>query len=258
MLNLAYYHAVLLVQRPFLLSNFASLTHVVDTRLGRALEGSGIDVRGNVQSCLDAAMGIVRVVDEMNGGMLFRAFWFTQYYAFCAVVVLYVYRIQQGMLEPGKCEGYFAAGQRCQAVLSSISGNDCLSQRYCLVLEELRMEAAKHQYGKAGVALDGGAAAGGVNSPDASSGLGTSANLGVPASTPQIDPSSPGLAGGSYYGTNIPPMPESAVFNTSFLPTSSIMADLTSWGQFDSLVTAGIGLGLDGGYQGDGILGFGL
>jgi hypothetical protein len=36
------------------------------------------------------------------------------------------------------------------------------------------------------------------------------------------------------------------------------MADLTSWGQFDSLVTAGIGLFDSAGMQGDGGFGFGF
>lgn len=81
-----------------------------------------------------------------------------------------------------------------------------------------------------------------------------STGLSIPASTPQNDASA---YGAQLYGDNIPPTPESAIFNTSFMQTSSLMADLTSWGQFDSLVTAGIGV-LDGGFQGDAGLGFGM
>lgn len=257
-LNLAYYHAVLLVHRPFLLSNFASLTHFEQPGVQSASQHGGLVGEGgqpaielsckeNVKHCLDAAMGIVRVVDDIAESQVFRAFWFTQYYAFCAVVVLYIYRIQQGIVEPGRCEGYYSAGIRCQNILSSISGEDCLSKRYCLVLEELRLEAAKVQGQSQGQAAQ---AATTPASPAIPGGvIGASMGEGSPRF---VDP---------YYGTSVANnllTPESVVFNTNFLPTSSIMADLTSWGQFDSLVTAGVGILDGGGYGGDAGFGLGL
>ncbi|PSN67612.1 hypothetical protein BS50DRAFT_492417 [Corynespora cassiicola Philippines] len=256
-LNLAYYHAQLLVQRPFLLSNFASLANI-DARPGHV---SNIDTSQNIADCLEAAMGIVRVVDELfNGSQIFRAFWFTQYYAFCAVVVLYIYRIQSHLVTPGQCEGYFAAGQKCQAQLSSISEEDCLANRYCLVLEELRLEGirqTKHHHARNNIIASPSTALTGSSDVP---GIGNEPGLTLPAATPQSDGSGAGgFTGGSFYGgrNNVPPTPESAVFDTSYLPTSSLMADLTSWGQFDSLVTAGIGI-LDGSFQGDMGLSFGL
>jgi hypothetical protein len=263
-LNLAYYHAVLLVHRPFLLSNFASLTHFEPAAAARG--GGPVDdahpaleltCKENLKHCLDAAMGIVRVVDDMAENQVFRAFWFTQYYAFCAVVVLYIYRIQQGIVEPGKCEGYYAAGLRCQGVLSSISEADCLCKRYVLVLEELRIEAAKvrgpgrQQQQQAQNAVMPASAA----EPGVAGGLATDLSGDLGESPGFIDPYFGAASGG--VGNNLP-TPDSTVFNTGFLSTSSIMADLTSWGQFDSLVTAGIGM-LDGaGYGGDTGFGFGL
>ncbi|KAF2478204.1 uncharacterized protein BDR25DRAFT_330733 [Lindgomyces ingoldianus] len=245
-LNLAYHHAILLVQRPFLLSNFASLAYY-DHRPGSM---NNIDTTQNIAECLEAAMAMVRIVDELfQGNQIFRAFWFTQYYAFCAVVVIYIYRIQQHFVEPGKCEGYFAAGQRCQAQLSSISETDCLSKRYCLVLEELRLEATRQTNQQNRPALAGSPAA----QSDQLSLPTVSAGMPISSSTPKSDASA-GFAATFSYGGNIPPTPESAVFN--MIPTSSIMADLTSWGQFDSLVTAGIGV-LDGSFPGDSGFGFG-
>ncbi|KAF2000508.1 hypothetical protein P154DRAFT_434860 [Amniculicola lignicola CBS 123094] len=239
-LNLAYYQASLLVHRPFLLSNFATLAHI-DPRPGNL---PNIDTSHHIAACLEAALSIVRVVDELfQGNQIFRAFWFTQYYAFCAVVVLYIYRIQQHLVDPGRCEGYFAAGQKCQAQLESISESDCLSKRYCLVLEELRLEAEKHTQHR----------------PSASPST-------IDPTLPAISPSGLGVANTGTpqsetsafrefaYGGNVPPTPESAVF--SMMPAST-MADLMSWGQFDSLVTAGIGM-LDGGGWQDGGLGFGF
>ncbi|EAT82897.2 hypothetical protein SNOG_09632 [Parastagonospora nodorum SN15] len=233
-LNLAYYHAMLLIHRPFLLSNFASLAHM-PTHSTFAPNAS-IDTSENIASCLEAAMSIVRVVDDVfTSSNLFRSFWFTQYYAFCAVVVLYIYRIQQHLVTPGKCEGYFAAGQKCQRQLESVSETDCLARRYCLVLEELRLEAARPTSAPSPFSTD----------PAALQAENEATT--TPNSTAQYFNS-----GGSM------PTPDSAVFNSSFLPNSSIMADLTSWGQFDSLVTAGIGLFDGAGMQGDGGFGFGF
>lgn len=255
-LNLAYYHAMLLIHRPFLLRDFASLTHM-PTNPAWGKNSAGIDTSGNVTACLEAAMNIVRVVDDVfTSSNLFRSFWFTQCYAFCAVVVLYIYRIQQHLVTPGKCEGYFDAGQKCQRQLESVSETDCLARRYCLVLEELRVEASRQ----------GGRLS---NAGDTPLSLPSEVTIGdsrssapdvlLPGSTitPQTDSASPGLGAAFYNPGNIPPTPESAVFNTFNMPSNSIMADLTSWGQFDSLVTAGIGM-FDAEYQGDNVFGFGF
>jgi len=72
-LNLAYYHALILVHRPFLLSNFASL----NSRSARFRGGPGTpDMDKNVGECLDAAMHIVAIVNELTEGQqIYRAFW---------------------------------------------------------------------------------------------------------------------------------------------------------------------------------------
>lgn len=238
-LNLSYYHTMLLVHRPFLLSNFASLSNT-DARPGNI---SNISTSANIAECLSAAMGIVTIVDDIfQGSQIFRAFWFTQYYAFCAVVVLYIYRIQQHLSEPGKCDDYFAAGQKCQAQLSSLGDTDCLSKRYCLVLEELRLEAARQTERQiAPLPLPSGFRA--VNHDRHDTML--TGREDAPA----------GAFATPFYGGTVPQTPESEAWLEG-----AWMADLTSWGQFDSLVTAGIGV-LDGGggLQGDGglVAGFG-
>ena len=149
-LNLAYYHALILVHRPFLLSNFASL----NSRKGNTLGAPGTpDMDRNVTECLNAAMKITEIVDELTEGrQIFRAFWvrylcsgqtgnwrlskFTQYFAFCAVVVLYVYTIQQRNAAQDKYREYFDAAARCQRQISSMAENESLAQRYTVVLEE--------------------------------------------------------------------------------------------------------------------------
>jgi len=70
-LNLAYYHALILVHRPFLLSNFASL----NSRNARGAIGTP-DVDRNVRDCFSAAMKIAEIVNELTEGrQIFRAFW---------------------------------------------------------------------------------------------------------------------------------------------------------------------------------------
>lgn len=203
-------------------------------------------------------MNIVRVVDDVfTSSNLFRAFWFTQYYAFCGVVVLYIYRIRQHLLSPaGQCEDYFAAGQKCQRQLESISETDCLARRYCVVLEELRLEAVRQtnqqnrsEPGIAGIAPLPVAGAGAADHSRDDSTV-----LAVPEMTEQ-NGTSPDMTA-SFYNGNVPQTPDSAIFNSNYLPSN--MADLTSWGQFDSLVTAGIGI-FDGGFPGgDQNFGFGF
>ena len=252
-LNLAYYHAMLLIHRPFLLSNFANLTGIRSHPSYRA----PADTSANIASCLDAAMNIVRVVDDVfTSSNLFRAFWFTQYYAFCAVVVLYIYRIRQHLLTPGQCEGYFSAGQKCQRQLESISETDCLARRYCVVLEELRLEAVRqtNQQDRPGSGFAGATplpvpGAGVTDQNHTNSTVST-----LPEATLQ-NGASPDMTANFY--NNVPQTPDSTMFNSNYMPSNSVMADLTSWGQFDSLVTAGIGI-FDGGFQGDNNFGFGF
>ncbi|KAF1840240.1 fungal-specific transcription factor domain-containing protein [Cucurbitaria berberidis CBS 394.84] len=252
-LNLAYYHAMLLIHRPFLLRDFASLTHM-PTHGSWGSKNATIDTSANVSACLEAAMSIVRVVDDVfTSSNLFRAFWFTQYYAFCAVVVLYIYRIQQHLVTPGKCEGYFDAGQKCQRQLESVSETDCLARRYCLVLEELRVEALRQKSQLSDSATSPLPLA--ADAPAGSSGIQDTL---MPTSEPHTSSASPSGLNNAFYNTNhIPPTPESAVFNANYVASDSFMSDLTSWGQFDSLVTAGIGM-FDAGFQGDIGYGFGV
>ena len=72
-LNLAYYHALILVYRPFLLSNFASLNS--QSRRSRGAPGTP-DMEKNVAACLEAAINVTLIVNELTEGQqIFRAFW---------------------------------------------------------------------------------------------------------------------------------------------------------------------------------------
>ena len=106
---------------------------------------------------------------------------------------------------------YFLAAEKCQRQISNIAEEGSLASRYCLVLEELRMEAKTQTRGR-------------VDHPgqhDAPNGT-----------LPQTEfASSAGHdnAGGSFGDMN----GRGIGFNES---PSDTLADMTSWEQFDSMV----------------------
>lgn len=74
-LNLACWHAQILVHRPFLLNNFASLANLGSTRHRRTQQNADL-TDDHVQRCLDAAMNIVGKLDELSSsGQLYNTFW---------------------------------------------------------------------------------------------------------------------------------------------------------------------------------------
>lgn len=159
-LNLTYWHAIILTYRPYVLSNMSRLTR-------RELAGAETVVDSDpqtdegVKQCLAAAMSTVRTVEEISSGsQFFRAFWvfqpatcskgyllislqITAYFAFTATIVLYLYVIQKRALPPDAYSQYFVAATRCQSHLLAIAEEGSLLQRYVLVLEELRVEALR-------------------------------------------------------------------------------------------------------------------
>ncbi|RAL59819.1 hypothetical protein DID88_000448 [Monilinia fructigena] len=125
---------------------------------------------------------------------------FTHYFAFCAVVVLYVYTIQTPLSAPRRIQQLFEAAARCHSQISSRAKNESLAQRYSVVLEELRLEAI-------------------TNRQEQRKHYG-------PQTTQT--PGSIDGADGEYLESS----------------PSVTMDPLTSWGEFDSLVTGGVA-GLD-------------
>ncbi|KAK7397898.1 hypothetical protein QQX98_012733 [Neonectria punicea] len=210
-LNLAYWHTLILTHRPLLLSNFARL------RSGRR--------RGReYRECLQAAMSIVGTVDDIiQARQLFQAFWFKPYFAFSASVILYVYTIQQSNEAEETYRPYFVAAERCQNQMASIAEPGSLTSSYCLVLEELRTEVSRQtenpdksrsQPVKNGSVL-------GTMVSEADAGLSLTGDPQLPTVTLEVPE----------FGTT-----EELDFNVS--PSDSL-ADLTSWGQFDSMVMSG-------------------
>ncbi|KAF4544277.1 Finger protein [Lasiodiplodia theobromae] len=267
-LNLAFWHAQILVHRPFLLSNFAGLTSYNLHRGPAAASSGGGGGSGggkltwHVQRCLDAATNIVRVVDELTrSGQIYSTFWFTHYFAFCAVVVLYVHTIQQqqGRLPPApdpsspssssasslSPDYFFRAASRCHDQIARVATKGSLAERYAVVLQELRLELLRHNHHYYGI----------INGEDSSSNRAT-ANAGLGLAAAVLPPemvfgagaggsgqqqadelaAAAGLEGlGQQGGGGL----DGGAFAEAS-PSSSI-AQMTGWGQFDSLVVGGIG-----------------
>ncbi|KAJ9139384.1 Zn 2cys6 transcription factor [Pleurostoma richardsiae] len=220
-LNLAYWHAIILAHRPFLLSNFARLQ-----QNGSRDQASSHRAHGetSVKECLRAAMCIAEVVDDLiQTQQMFRAFWFTSYFAFCAVVVLYVYAIQQSSSTSLKYQTYLDAATKCQNQRSGFAEKESLAHRYCLVLEELRLEAMRHLEGEAAIPK------GADLSHDVPYGDG------LHSAAPGRDGT---IASGEGSFNQFSSMDGLVDLNPS--PSSSL-ADITSWGNFDSVVTSGFG-----------------
>ncbi len=143
--RLAYAHAVIHANRPFLLSNLVE-------------EGGRVQPRNSetqVLECIYAAGQVLEMVDTMVGdGTLFYAFWWTHYVAFCALAVVYIWEIQEdkaetasqppGDLDPGQL---FELAERCQAHLGQATAANSPSRRYSIILQELREEAKQRNAG---------------------------------------------------------------------------------------------------------------
>ncbi|RGP64009.1 hypothetical protein FLONG3_9708 [Fusarium longipes] len=138
-LNMTYWHAIILIHRQAVLNNFAKISR--QRRRGSVNDAS---TQESVQKCLQAAMNTVGLIDEMTEqGQMFRAFWVTAYFAFTAAMVLYIYVIQKWASPPETYTDYFTAATRCQSHMTIMVEKGSLSERYCFLLEELRVEALR-------------------------------------------------------------------------------------------------------------------
>ncbi|KAL0258502.1 hypothetical protein SLS55_005997 [Diplodia seriata] len=246
-LNLAFWHAQILVHRPFLLSNFAGLSsynnlHHHHRPNGRDSSsdggGGGGKLAYHVQCCLDAATNIVRVVDELTrSGQIYSTFWFTHYFAFCAVVVLYVHTIQQQQrrLPPPSTttdneqpSSHYRAASRCHDQISRIATKGSLAERYGVVLQELRMELLRH-----GSVDGGGGDVGGVQRQQQEIDVG----MAVPVVAPPPVLAQPVFQQQQQDGLGLDGLQQQQGIEAfaEASPSSSIAAQMTGWGQFDSL-----------------------
>ncbi|KAL4781789.1 fungal-specific transcription factor domain-containing protein [Aspergillus varians] len=240
-LNLAFYHARILLYRPFILKDFKNLALP-------ASDGSSHlskSVNQNIRHCLEAAMKITSILRDLcENGKMYHTFWFTHYYAFSAIVVLYVHFIQS-CSQPNSAEAnstYFRAGEQAQQHLATCGSQSSFAQRYAMVLEELRKEAQKCIQQRQQAANNTNVEAHVPRTPGISS-----AHLGYePAdftqSTFNISPDESVTHNPSVEPSDM--QPEAQAWIETLMQESSpgtYVPSLTSWGEFDSLALTGLG-----------------
>lgn len=131
-MTLAHSHAIMHANRLFLLG---SSFHTCDVQ---------------VQSCLAAAKRVLETVDGVaREGPMFHAFWWTHYVTFCALVIVYVWEIQQkrigrvGKDDEGRLQ-LLDLAETCQKTLANATASNSPSRRYALILEEFRNAASSN------------------------------------------------------------------------------------------------------------------
>ncbi|KAM0193339.1 hypothetical protein ACHAPI_007651 [Fusarium lateritium] len=212
-LNMTYWHAIILTNRQAVLNSFARISR--QNRRGSEIDAA---TQESVQKCLEAAMDTVALIENMVGtGQMFRAFWVTAYFAFTAAMVLYIYVIQKWASPPQTYMEYFTAATRCQSHMSTMVEKGSLSERYCFLLEELRVEAVRqinrmHPSANAFGDLEGYSQENGFQS-----------NI-IPMDTPSDKTSYTDLMGENGMDYN-----------------GMSGVDFSGWGQFASMISSGLG-----------------
>jgi hypothetical protein len=134
-LKLSYCHAVILAHRPFLLKNVTRKNNHVR-----------ILAKESLTECITAARTVLEAVDRMaREGRLFHAFWWTHYVCFCALVVVYVWAIQESTDSATLDErgSILDQAERCLQHLAQATASNSPSRKYSIILQELRTEAKR-------------------------------------------------------------------------------------------------------------------
>jgi hypothetical protein len=136
-------------------------------------------------------------------------------------VILYVYTIQHSNEPNETYTTYFAAAERCQRQIFDTSEPGSLTARYCLVLEELRSEALRQ------IAT--------VQFPENQP---TPIHHSLNTMSAQVEGlSSSAQDIGDGFPNSIPDLEAMGNLGDFHLSPSDSLQDLTSWGQFDSMVS---------------------
>lgn len=149
----------------------------------------------------------------------------TTYFAFNATIMLYIYAIQERASPSEVYSHYLSAATRCQSHISAIAEKGSLSERYCLILEELRVEALRQTKSMHAST----AALGGGDGQSQDNWLQT---MGVP-----MDENCENRSTAANYTAL---MDEPLIDFSNNVPAFSF-SDYSGWGQFTSMVSSGLG-----------------
>ena len=138
-------------------------------------------------------------------------------------MVLYIYVIQEWASPPDTYSHYFAAATRCQSHMATIAQKGSLLERYCLVLEELRIEAIR-QIKRLHPNLD----------LEGFEGVSRVDGFEIPM---PMDPSPSNMT--NYAGA----LGEGGLIDFNGMPSGALNGfdGFQGWGQFASMVTSGLG-----------------
>ncbi|EXJ80154.1 hypothetical protein A1O1_08296 [Capronia coronata CBS 617.96] len=242
-LNLAYCHAVILLHRPFLLRRSASSSSV---GVGQ-MESLQTKINSSIQKCLQAACKIISILRELTEkNRMYHAFWFTHYYVFSAIVILYVYVIQNHSKAADVWKPYLELGQQGQRDLSACGTGVSFAQRYVVVLSELQNEAQRliHKEPRWNRWTNRPRSEKRVVPSDQPASTDRPALQGNTPLTPDIvQPRGHGQQQGLVDDFPLPRTgDQDAEYNVLQQSTTpSFLTDLTDWAEFDSLAMAGLG-----------------
>lgn len=129
-LKLAHSHAIMHANRLFLLGD------------------SSAAYEGQVSECMAAAKTVLDTVDGMaREGPIFHAFWWTHHVTFSALVVTFVWEIQQR--RTGRVTGkqdrtkLMELAEMCQGHLARATASNSPSRKYAVILDEFRTAATQ-------------------------------------------------------------------------------------------------------------------
>jgi hypothetical protein len=143
------------------------------------------------------------------------------YFAFTASTVLYIYVIQKRTSSPEVYNEYLSAATQCQSQISSIAEKGSLLERYCLLLEELRLEAIRKTDRHRHVTIN----------PSVSA-----VAAGSSSSLTTADVFSEQYVDGGFAGN---PSRDANINLNAAMPDQ--MSDFSDWDQFASMVSSGLG-----------------
>jgi hypothetical protein len=148
-IRLARFHALMFVTRPLLLRDYS-----------QEKEASGDSAQVYLRSCISNARDTLELVLELvKDRLLYPAFWYTQYIAFNALSIVYIFlmhtkrgRIPQAWLcanadlESQEIDqnSLYKLAEETQYHLGQATERNSLAWRYNIVLEALRSEATGH------------------------------------------------------------------------------------------------------------------
>ncbi|KAF1343803.1 fungal-specific transcription factor domain-containing protein [Delphinella strobiligena] len=135
MLSVAHFHAVIFVTRPLLLRDFS-----------KTLPQCAVEYRNQLRTCVNAAKDLVHLIMTfVQADQLFPAFWFSQYTAFSALSIIYIYLIQVKReqipedLELDQ-ESLLELAELGQHHLAQATARNAPTWEYSLILEGLQNE----------------------------------------------------------------------------------------------------------------------